>query len=70
MEHVKVESSNIESIGYESGIMEVRFKNGGLYQYRGVSKDDYNELINAKSVGKHLNQMGIKGRKIEQEAKQ
>ena len=64
MDHIAVKSSNIDSVGFSNGVMEIKFKNGGTYQYTGVTKDSFNELVNAKSVGKHLNSMGLKGHKI------
>jgi hypothetical protein len=50
----KVKSSNIASVGYENGMMHVEFKNGGVYQYEGVSQKDHDDLINSKSIGSHL----------------
>ena len=64
MQHIKVTSSNITSVAHKGSVLHVRFKNGGLYEYQGISKDDFNDLVNAESVGRHLNQMGIKGKKV------
>jgi hypothetical protein len=67
MDHIKVQSSNIESVAHKGTVLHVRFKNGGLYEFMDVSKDQFNALVNAESPGKHFNSMGIKGsgRKIE-----
>ncbi len=65
MKHVSVTSSNIESIGFEKGVMQVKFKNGGLYAYQGVTLEQFVALKAAESIGKHLNSMGIKGKRID-----
>jgi hypothetical protein len=65
MEHVKVNSSNIVSIGHEGTTLQVTFKSGSTYEYHPVDKDDFNKLLNASSVGKTLNGLGLKGVKIE-----
>ena len=54
MERESVVSSNIESIGWENDILEVEFLNGGIYQYFGVPKDVYEDMLIAESVGKYL----------------
>jgi len=62
MQRVKVNSSNIDSIGYisESSILEVEFLNGYIYHYYDVKVEVYNSLKNAESHGKFLN-TNIKG---------
>ena len=61
MERIPVDSSNINSIGYDesSSILEVEFKNG-LYQYFGVPEHIYDELMSADSQGVYLN-ANVKG---------
>ena len=56
MDRETVESSNIESIGYDagSGILEVEFKGGSVYQYRGIPQEMYDELREADSVGSFI----------------
>ena len=52
-----VSSSNIKSIGYhgDSKTLAVEFAGGGgVYHYDGVSKEDYDELMAAKSIGSHF----------------
>lgn len=58
-----VESSNVESVGYnpETETLHVRYKNGSLYEYAGVPQDTHEELMAAESVGQHLAQ-NVKGK--------
>ena len=49
-----VSSSNLKSVGYENGILEVEFHSGGIYQYYGVPASVYNALMNASSKGSYL----------------
>lgn len=60
MERESVTSSNIESMGYEDGVLEIEFKNGAIYQYYDVQEHIFNELRNAGSHGQYLAQ-NIKG---------
>jgi len=55
MNRVPVSSSSIKSVGHDgTAVMEVEFKNGAVYQYHGVSKDDYDAFVSAGSIGKHF----------------
>lgn len=56
MKRDHVESSNIESIGYDSKsqTLEIEFLNGSIYQYFDVQHHIYDELMNADSHGKYL----------------
>jgi KTSC domain len=60
VDRIKVQSSNIESVGWENETMVVEFKPkkeeeaGRLYQYEGVNYDTYRAFINAPSVGSHF----------------
>jgi len=58
MKRSTVNSSNVLSVGYETTTltMEVEFKNGDIYEYYGVPERIYQNLINAASVGKYLDQ--------------
>jgi hypothetical protein len=49
----KVNSSNIEEIGYDESIsaLVVTFKNTSSYRYIGVPKDVYESLMKAESIG-------------------
>lgn len=62
MNRVNVSSSNIASVGYDeaSSTLEIEFVGGGLYQYDDVSKEVYEEFLNADSKGKFFAQ-NIKG---------
>jgi len=62
MDRTLVSSSNIHSIGYEahSQTLEVEFKSGNVYQYMGVSRCEYESLMNSVSIGRYLNN-NIKG---------
>ncbi len=53
---IPVSSSNVAEVGYEeqSQIVYVRFLNGSLYAYKGVPEHEFNELLNAPSVGSYL----------------
>ena len=55
MERQYVQSSNINSVGYdqESQILEIEFKHGSVYQYYGVPEHEYDNLIGATSVGSY-----------------
>ena len=54
---INVNSSNIESVGYNEDlkIVCVKFLNGSLYTYSGVPKVEFNSLKGAISVGRYLN---------------
>jgi hypothetical protein len=54
MNHQPVKSSHIKSIGWDNNVLEVRFKNGSIYQYHGVPRADHVALMAAKSHGAHL----------------
>lgn len=58
-----VSSSNIASIGYDAGsqTLEIEFHTGGIYQYYGVPKSLYEDLMRASSHGTFFHQH-IKGR--------
>lgn len=54
MEFTDLESSNIAAAAYESNKLYVKFKNGSIYSYEGVSKSVFRELCEASSVGKYF----------------
>lgn len=55
MNRVNVQSSNLRSVGYENGILEVEFRQGSrIYQYYDVPESVYEALVNASSKGKYL----------------
>ena len=49
-----LESSNISGAAYENSKLFVKFKNGSIYSYTGVRKEEFTELCNASSVGKYF----------------
>lgn len=51
-----VESSNIKQIGYDrkSQQMRIQFTNGGLFQYKEVPTEVFDEMMAAKSVGSYF----------------
>ena len=65
MKMQEVKSSNVVSIGYEHGVMHVKYKSGDTYEFHGVSDKEHDGLIKAKSIGSHLYKMGIKGKKLD-----
>lgn len=66
MELVKVNSSNLEFIGYnkQRNLLLVQFKKGIAYEYYEVPEEVYDKFLelrtNAESVGKYFNH-AIKG---------
>lgn len=62
MEREAVTSSNVESVGYDpdTQTLEVEFKGGKIYWYRGVPAEVHAELMAAPSAGRFLVQR-IKG---------
>lgn len=61
MKRKEVVSSVIKSIGFNSGVLEIEFRNGGIYRYWHVPKKVYIELMKAESIGKyyHKNIRGV-----------
>lgn len=51
---LKVKSSNIFSIGYDKDflLLRIKFRTGGLYEYKGVPESIFTSFLNAKSKGK------------------
>lgn len=56
-EMLYVDSSNIESIGYDDDAQElhVQFLSGGYYIYHQVPRQIYEDLMSAPSIGSFLN---------------
>ena len=55
MYRIPVSSSNLVSVGYESGTLEVEFKDS-IYQYHNVPESLYRGLMSASSKGSYLDQ--------------
>ena len=54
MERIPVSSSNLASVGYEDGILEIGFTSGAIYEYSGVPESVYEALMAAASHGKYF----------------
>jgi hypothetical protein len=56
MERAPVRSSNVYSVGYDPTrqTLEVEFHDGSVYQYYGVPRDVYLDLVNSPSIGSFL----------------
>lgn len=53
MKHTKVKSSHLSSVGYDpiKQVLEIRFKNGSVYQYKDVPQEHYVGLLDSDSKG-------------------
>lgn len=62
MEMIGVDSSNVESVGFDEGssTLQVEFKNGSMYQYFDVPENIFIGLRDSDSVGRYLSE-NIKG---------
>lgn len=54
MLHTRVYSSDLYSVGYENGTLEIAFNSGGVYQYYNVPYSLYQGLMSASSHGKYF----------------
>lgn len=63
MNRTRVSSSNIASIGYDSGTqtLEVEFLDGSVYQYHNVPSGVHQGLMGASSHGSYLDTYIKKG---------
>lgn len=66
MQRIHVASSNVSSIGYENGVIEVAFHNGSIYQYYGTNENLFNQFLNAPSKGRFVHYVlkGFINRKV------
>jgi hypothetical protein len=57
MQRQPVESSTLQSVGYDSErhVLEVEFENGSVYHYFLVPRSIYRGLMAAESKGRFLN---------------
>ena len=53
MKMIQIQSSNIESVGYdpETKILEITFNNKSIYQYNEVPKSIYDSLMKTNKEG-------------------
>lgn len=60
----EIDSTLAQEIYYDDKAqsLQVRFPNGDWYQYERVSNTEFQDLIRARSVGRHLN-FHVKGAK-------
>lgn len=51
-----VASSNIKALGYDADTktLSVQFHNGRVYSYTGVPQGEYDNLLNAGSIGSYF----------------
>ena len=56
VEMIPVESSNLEEVGYDSGMSKlyVTFKSGSTYSYDDVEKQTFETLLEAPSKGSYF----------------
>ena len=56
LKRTPVRSSNLAEVGYDkkSKILEILFRNGGIWQYYDVPAYIYKELMNAESHGRYF----------------
>ena len=57
MQYVDVTSSSIRALGYDESqlLMRMKFQDGEVYDYTGVSSIAYVQLLAAPSIGQHFN---------------
>lgn len=57
MKRERLDSSSLASVGYDPAahVLEVEFRNGGVYQYLEVDDDEFEEFQAAPSKGRYLN---------------
>ena len=57
MRRQMVSSSRIASVGWENDTLEIQFHNGAVYQYYNVSRSEYQNFMNAPSLGSELSRL-------------
>lgn len=52
----RVESEMLEAVGYDAKgrVLEVIFNSGDRYRYKEVPAFEYDELMNAESIGRYM----------------
>jgi hypothetical protein len=56
-----IKSRNLDSVGFENGVLAIEFKSGDRFEYHGVPEKLYQDLVAAKSPGAFLHHQ-IKGK--------
>jgi hypothetical protein len=56
MIRTRVQSSDLRSVGYDptTQTLEIEFRSGGIYQFRGVPESVYRSLMQASSHGTYF----------------
>lgn len=54
MYRMPVESTRINSVGWENNVLEVEFKNGAVYQYYDISESEYHSFLSSSSLGRQI----------------
>jgi KTSC domain len=51
---VRLQSSSLAAAGYDAGtqILQIEFRSGALYRYRGVPRTVFRDLVQAESKGR------------------
>ena len=52
-----VVSTDIKSIGYENGVLEIEFLKGGIYTYPNVPQEHYEYMISHSHPGTYFHRM-------------
>lgn len=57
MRRERLDSTSLRSVGYDPAarVLEVEFRNGGVYQYLDVQDAEYEDFQDADSKGAYLN---------------
>ena len=58
-----VETASLASVGYDeqARVLEIEFRNGGIYRYSGVTKEFFSQFMTANSKGRFFT-IKIRGR--------
>lgn len=56
MKRTPVDSSNLDSIGYDTGMrtLKIEFNTGSVYQYFDVPEEVYERLLDSASLGSYF----------------
>lgn len=57
MDWKQVESSNISAMAHDGVLMGVTFKSGVTYAYENVTREVFDEIVTAESVGGRFNSL-------------
>lgn len=57
MLRIKVDSTMLNSIGYERGVLQVEFNTGTIYEYYEVPPEVFNAIVKADAQGVSVGQI-------------